>query len=151
MVLPPWKPVPQTTRQSDHVVWASQGGSGVKNPPANAGHVGLIPGLGRSPGEGNGNPFLCPCPGNTMDRGAWWATVHRVTESQTRLSNKTTTTSTTGSSKSTPRDTPEKNENTRPQINLYTNVHSSTIQVSTHTREYDAAMKRSRALRPAAT
>ena len=46
----------------------------VKNLPANAGDVrdlGLIPGLGRSPGEGNGNPFQCSCLENTMDRGAW--------------------------------------------------------------------------------
>ena len=50
----------------------------VKNPPANAGDMGLIPGWGRSPEEGNGNPFLYSCLGNPMDRGAWWATVHRV-------------------------------------------------------------------------
>jgi len=41
--------------------------------------LGSIPGLGRSPGEGNGNPFQYSCLGNTMDRGAWWATVHGVT------------------------------------------------------------------------
>ena len=98
-----------------------------------------------------GNPFQCPCPVNAMDRGAWWATAHGVTESQTRLSHKTTTTSTMGSSESTPRDTPERNRNTCPQINLYTDVHSGTIQVSTHTREHDAATKRSRALTPATT
>ena len=50
----------------------------VKNSPANAGDVGLIPGSGRSPGEGNGNIFQYSCLGNPMDRGAWWATVHRV-------------------------------------------------------------------------
>ena len=50
-------------------------GSVVKNPPANAGDVGLIPGSGRSPGEGNGNPLQYSCLGNPMDRGAWWATV----------------------------------------------------------------------------
>ena len=61
----------------------------VKNPPANAGDTGdvsLIPGLGRSPGGGNGNPLSClelSCLGNSMDRGAWWATVHGVTKSQT--------------------------------------------------------------------
>ena len=54
------------------------GGSMVKNPPANAGDMGLIPGLGRSPGEGNGNPFQYSCLENPMDRGAWWATVHGV-------------------------------------------------------------------------
>ena len=57
----------------------------VKNPPANAGDVGLIPGSGRSAGEGNGNPLQYPCLGNPMDRGAWWATVHRVAKSQTQL------------------------------------------------------------------
>ena len=51
----------------------------VKNQPVNAGYVGSIPGLGRSPGVGNGNP-LHFCLGNLMDRGAWWATVHRVAE-----------------------------------------------------------------------
>jgi len=40
--------------------------------------VGLIPGSGRPPGEGNGNPLLYSCLGNPMDRGAWWATVHGV-------------------------------------------------------------------------
>ena len=47
----------------------------VKNPPANAGDVDLIPGLGISSGEGNGNPLLFSCLGNPMKRGAWWATV----------------------------------------------------------------------------
>ena len=50
----------------------------VKNPPANAGDIGLIPGLGRSLGKGNGNPPQYSCLGNPMDRGAWWATVHEV-------------------------------------------------------------------------
>ena len=59
------------------------GGPVEKNLPANAGDVGLIPGSGRSPGEGNGNSFQYSCPGNPMDRGAWWATVHGVTKSQT--------------------------------------------------------------------
>ena len=59
----------------------------VKNPPANAGDVGLIPGSGRSPGEGNGNPLQHSCLRNSMDRGAWWATVHGVTKSRARLSN----------------------------------------------------------------
>ena len=48
----------------------------VKNPPANAGDTGSIPGLGRSPGEANGNPFQYFCPGNPMDKGGWRATVH---------------------------------------------------------------------------
>ena len=48
----------------------------VKNLPANAGDMGLIPGLGRSPGKGNGNPLQYSCLENPMDRGAWWAAVH---------------------------------------------------------------------------
>ena len=46
-----------------------------KNLPANAGDTGSIPGLGRCPGKGNGNPLKYPCLGNPMDRGAWWSTV----------------------------------------------------------------------------
>ena len=56
------------------------GGSMVKNLPANAGDAGLIPGLGRCPGEGIGNPLQSSCLENFMDRGAWWATVHEVTK-----------------------------------------------------------------------
>ena len=52
----------------------------VKNLPANAGDVGSIPDLGRPPGEGNGNPLQYSFLGNSMDRGAWWATVHGVTK-----------------------------------------------------------------------
>ena len=52
----------------------------------NAGDLGSIPGLGRSPGEGNGSPLQYYCLENPMDRGAWQATVHGVAESQTRLS-----------------------------------------------------------------
>ena len=55
----------------------------VKNLLANAGDVGLIPGLGRSPGVENGNLLQYSCLENSMDRGARWATVHRVTQSQT--------------------------------------------------------------------
>ena len=54
------------------------GGPVIKNPPDNAGDLGLIPGWGRSPGEGHGNPFHYSCLRNPMDRGTWWATVHRV-------------------------------------------------------------------------
>ena len=59
------------------------GGSVIKNPPANAGYAGSIPGPGRSPGEGNGNPLQYSCLENHMDRGAWWATVPGVGRSQT--------------------------------------------------------------------
>ena len=65
------------------------GGSVVKNPAANAGAVSLIPGLGRSPGEGNGNPLQYSCLENPMDRGAWQATVHGVAKSHTQLSRHT--------------------------------------------------------------
>ena len=61
----------------------------VKNPPAKVGdkrEVGSIPESGRSPGEGHGNPFQYSCLENPMDRGAWWAAVHRITKSWTRLS-----------------------------------------------------------------
>ena len=50
------------------------GGSVSKASACNAGDLGLIPGLGRSPGEGNGYPLQCSCLENSMDRGAWWAT-----------------------------------------------------------------------------
>ena len=66
------------------------GGSVVENPPVNAGDTGLIPGLGRSPGEGNGNPRQYSCLGNPMDRGAWWATV-QVVAGVRHLSGSTTT------------------------------------------------------------
>ena len=53
-------------------LWASQDGAGVKNPPAgDIRDMSLIPGLGRSPGEGNGNPLLYSCLGNSMDGGTW--------------------------------------------------------------------------------
>ena len=57
----------------------------VRNPPANAdvGHEGLVPWSGRLLGGGHGNPLQYSCLENPMDRGAWWATVHRVTESDT--------------------------------------------------------------------
>ena len=66
----------------------------VKNPPDNARNtrdVGLIPGLGRSPGERNGNLLQYSCLGNPMDRRDWWATVHRVPKSQTQLNTHTHT------------------------------------------------------------
>ena len=59
------------------------GGSASKGSASNAGDVGLSPGLGRSPGEGNGNPLQYSCLENPMDRGACWATVQGVTKRQT--------------------------------------------------------------------
>ena len=70
----PWSP-----RQGD----ISSNG---KKSACDAGDQSLIPGLGSSFGEGNGNPLQYSCLENSMDRGAWWATVHGVTKSWTRLS-----------------------------------------------------------------
>ena len=72
-------------------VWATEkrdfpDGSVVKNLPANAGDAGLVPGLGRCPGEGHGNPLQYSCLENPLDRGNWWATVHEITKSRTWLS-----------------------------------------------------------------
>ena len=64
----------------------------VKNPSANAKDIrdaGSIPGSGRSPGGGNGNPFQYSCLGNPMDRGAWWAQSCRESDTTERLNNKT--------------------------------------------------------------
>ena len=72
-----------------HVALGFPGTSVVKNLPANAedaGDIGLIPGLGRSPGEGNGNPLQYSCLENSLDRGAWQAVAHGLTKGQTRLS-----------------------------------------------------------------
>ena len=69
-------------------VGASQVVTVVKNPPANAGDIralGLIPESERSPGGGPGNSLQYPCLENPMNRGAWWATVHRVTKSWIQL------------------------------------------------------------------
>ena len=66
--------------------WTSQVELVVKNPPTNAQDlrdVGSIPGSGRSPGEGNGNPLQYSCLENPVDRGAWRVVVHKVTKSQT--------------------------------------------------------------------
>ena len=66
------------------------GGSVVENPPANVGDMGdacSIPGSGRSTGERKGNPLQHSCLENSMDRGDWWATVHGIEKSQTRLIN----------------------------------------------------------------
>ena len=63
----------------------------VKATACDAGDLGLIPGLGRSPGEGNGTPLQHSGLENSMDGGAWWATVHGVAKSRTRLSDFTFT------------------------------------------------------------
>ena len=70
------------TQSSIHLIRGSE----VKASACNAEDLGLIPGSGRSPGEGNGNPLQYSCLENLMDRGAWWATVHGVAKSRTRLS-----------------------------------------------------------------
>ena len=70
------------------ILWASQEVPVVKNSPTNAGDIrdsGVIPGSGKSPGGGQGNPLQYSCLENPMDREAWKAIVHRVTKSQTRL------------------------------------------------------------------
>ena len=67
-------------------MWRSCGGSDGEESAYNAGDLGSIPGSGRSPGEGNGNPLQYSCLENAMDGGAWWATVQVVTKSWTRLS-----------------------------------------------------------------
>ena len=68
------------------------GGSDGKESAYNVGDLGSIPGSGKSPREGNGNPLQSSCLESSMDRGAWWATVHGVTRSRTRLSNEYTLT-----------------------------------------------------------
>ena len=65
------------------------GGSEVKVSACDAGDLGSIPGLGRSPGEGSGNPLQYSCLENPMDAGTWWATVHGVAKSQTLLCDST--------------------------------------------------------------
>ena len=66
--------------QGRAMVMGFPGGSMVKNPPAKVEDVSFIPGSGRSPGEGNGNPLQYSCLGNPMDRGTWVVTVHGVTK-----------------------------------------------------------------------
>ena len=61
------------------------GGSDGKESASSVGDLGLNPGLGRFPGEGNGYPLQYLCLENSMDRGAWWAIVHGVAKSSTRL------------------------------------------------------------------
>ena len=70
-------------RALSRVLWGFPGGSVVKNLPDNGGNMSLIPGLGRFPGVGNGNPLQCSCLENSMDRRACWAAVHVVKKSWT--------------------------------------------------------------------
>ena len=72
-------------------IWDFPGGLDSKESACNAGDLGLIPGLGRSPGEGNGNPLQYSCLENFTDRGAWQVTVHGVAKSWTQLNNNTFT------------------------------------------------------------
>ena len=75
-----------------HTIWLATftegfpGGSDGKAPASNVGDPGSLPGLGRSPGEGNGNSLQYSCLENSTDRGAWRTMVHGVTKSQTQLS-----------------------------------------------------------------
>ena len=86
-VLTPPPPPPKVMVSGLNHLWMGfPGGSEVKASAHNAGDLGLIPGSGRSPGEGNGNPLQYSCLENPMDRGAWWAAVHGVAKSRTRLS-----------------------------------------------------------------
>ena len=68
-----------------HISLGFPGGSGSKESTCNKGDGGLILGSGRSPGEGNGYPLQYSCLENSMDRVAWWATVHGVAKNQTQL------------------------------------------------------------------
>ena len=68
------------------MVLGFRGGSDGKASACNAGDLGSIPGLGRSPGEGNGYPLQYNCLGNSVNRKAWWATVHGVAKSWIQLS-----------------------------------------------------------------
>ena len=73
-------------KKKKHGEWQEEGfpgGSVIKNLAANTGDTGLIPGLGRSPGEGNGNPLQYSCLENPVDRGVWQATVLGIAESDT--------------------------------------------------------------------
>ena len=72
---------------STAVLMGFLGGSDGKESTCNAGDLDSIPGLGRSPGEGNGYLLQYPCLENLMDRGTWWAAVHGVEKSRARLSN----------------------------------------------------------------
>ena len=78
--------IKQITNENLQYCMGFPGGSDGKASACNEGDLGSIPGSERSPGEGNGNPLQYSCLENLMDRGAWQATAHGVTKSQTRLS-----------------------------------------------------------------
>ena len=69
-----------------HALLGFPGGPGSKAASCTAGHLGPIPGSGRSPGGGNGSPLQCSRLENVIDRGAWWTAVHGATKSRTQLS-----------------------------------------------------------------
>ena len=78
--------LPMSSTLLGHLLGSFPGGSDSKESACSVGEPGLIPGSGRSPGEGNGNPLQYSCRENPMDGGAWQATVHGVANSQTLLS-----------------------------------------------------------------
>ena len=78
-----WDDLLEKKRLSTPVFLGFPGGSAGKESTCSAGDLGLIPGLGKSPGEGNGNPLQYSCLENSKDREAWLATVHGVTEMDT--------------------------------------------------------------------
>ena len=80
-----WEDLLEKRQATTPVFLGFPGGSDGKESTHNAGDLGLILGLGRSPGGGHGNPLQSSCLENPMDRGAWWATVHGVTKSWTQL------------------------------------------------------------------
>ena len=84
-------PLSACSKTSLTCIFYFPGGSDSKASAYNVGDLGSIPGSGRSPGEGNGNPLQYSCLENPMDGEAWWATVHGVTKSPTGLSDFTST------------------------------------------------------------
>ena len=80
----PWTVYSMGSQRVIHDWMTFTSGWVVKNTLANAADTGLIPGSGKSPGEGNGSPLQYSCLGNTMERGAWWAIVHGVTKELTQ-------------------------------------------------------------------
>ena len=87
MLLPIYLPISSSLYQVIESYLGFPGDPAVKNPPVHSGDTGSIPGSGRPPREGNGNPLQYSCLENPTDRGAWRAAVHGVAKSQTRLSN----------------------------------------------------------------